>query len=85
MKPIATEISSWHPYKKVIYKCANCEQDFRIFGFMEKYCHNCGTKVDWDDVIIELPEPFNKNALDDYNEEKALVGKINELNHRKQA
>lgn len=84
MKPIATEISSWYPYQKVIYKCANCEQDFRIFGFKEIYCHNCGTKVDWDDVIIELPEPFNKNAFGDYDGEKALVDKINELNQRKQ-
>lgn len=74
MKPTAIEITSWRPYKKVIYQCSNCGQDFRMFGDKEHYCHNCGVEVDWDNVIKQLPEPFDKN---DYDSEKALIADIN--------
>lgn len=74
MKPTAVEITSWHPYKEVIYKCSNCGQDFRMFGDKEHYCHTCGVEVDWHNVIKQLPKPFNKN---DYEGEKALIADIN--------
>lgn len=74
LKPTATEITSWQPYKKVFYKCSNCGQDFRMFGNKEHYCHNCGTEVDWSNILTSLPQPFNKN---DYNREKELISEIN--------
>ena len=74
--PTAVEITSWHPYKEIIYKCSNCGQDFRIFGTKERFCHNCGKKVDWDGVPTTLKEPFNKNNA---KEEKKLIQAINKL------
>lgn len=74
MKPTAIEITSWQPYKEVIYKCSNCGQDFRIFGNKEHYCHTCGTEVDWKNVMIQLPKSFDKN---DYDGEKSLIADIN--------
>ena len=74
MKPTAIGITDWQPYKEIIYKCSNCGQDFRMFGDRERFCHTCGTKVDWQDVIKRLPKSFNKN---DYDGEKALIADIN--------
>lgn len=74
MKPTATEITSWQSYREIIYKCSNCGQDFRMFGNKEHFCHTCGTEVDWENVIIQLPEPFDKN---DYDGEKDLIAYIN--------
>ena len=75
MKPTATEITSWQPYKEIIYMCSCCNQDFRMFGSKEKFCHTCGTEVDWNGVMTHLPESFNKN---DYEGEKELIRAINE-------
>lgn len=74
MKPTAVEITSWSPYRKIIYQCSNCGQDFRMFGTKERYCHHCGTKVSWNKVMTELPESFDKN---DYKGEKALIHNLN--------
>lgn len=74
IKPTAIEITSWKPYKEIIYKCSNCGQDFRFFGDREHFCHTCGVEVDWQDVIKRLPEPFDKN---NYDGEKALIAEIN--------
>lgn len=75
--PIATGISSWNPYTKIIYKCANCGQDFRFFGEKELFCHHCGVAVDWEPVLKRLPEPFHS---DDYDTEKKLIIEINQRN-----
>lgn len=74
MKPTAIGITSWQPYKEVIYKCSNCGQDFRMFGNKEHFCHTCGMEVDWKNVMIQLPKPFDKN---DYDDEKSLIADIN--------
>lgn len=74
MKPTAIGITSWQPYKEIIYKCSNCGQDFRMFGNKEHFCHTCGMEVDWKNVMIQLPEPFDKN---DYDGEKSLIADIN--------
>lgn len=74
MKPTAIEITSWQPYREVIYKCSNCGQDFRILGNKEHYCHSCGIQVDWKNIITQLPESFDKN---NYDGEKELISDIN--------
>ena len=50
------------------------QHDFRIFGIKERFCHNCGIEVDWHNVLIQLPESFNKN---DYEGEKEIIEYIN--------
>lgn len=74
IKPTAIEITSWSPYRKVIYKCSNCGQDFRMFENRELYCHKCGMEVDWSNILTLLPQPFDKN---DYDGEKKLISEIN--------
>lgn len=74
MKPTAIEITSWAPYKEVIYKCSKCGCDFRFFGTNELYCHHCGTKVDWKGILTKLPQSFDKN---DYKGEEMLIAEIN--------
>ena len=76
MKPTATAITSWHPYKEVIYACSACGQSFSMFGDKEKYCHTCGTKVDWQNIMTNLPEPFDKTG--DYEAEQLLIKSINQ-------
>ena len=72
-KPIAIEISSWQPYKKIFYMCPECGTDFRYYGEKEKYCHNCGLKINWN-VKLELEKSFNKN---NYEEEKTFLYELN--------
>lgn len=75
-KPVAETISDWG-HQKILYKCAVCGQSFRMFGTKEKFCHNCGTEVDWDNVITSLKIPFMGN----YEEMKELL-KYVELRNR---
>lgn len=75
-KPVAETISDWNR-KKILYKCAACGQSFRIFEAKEKFCHNCGTEVGWDNVITRLEAPFTG----DYEEMKELLKYI-ELRNR---
>lgn len=75
-KPIAETISDWNP-KKIFYRCAVCEQSFRMFEAKEKFCHNCGTEIDWNNVITSLEAPF----AGDYEEMKELL-KYVELRNR---
>ena len=72
LKPIATEISSWQPYKEIIYSCPVCRTSFRYFGPKEKFCHNCGVKIDWD-VLLALKEPFEG----DYEKQKLFIAELN--------
>lgn len=74
LKPTAIEISSWPPCREIIYQCTKCKQDFRTFGERQRFCHICGTEVDWDGILLRLPKSFNKDDLDG---ERKLIKKIN--------
>ena len=76
MKPIARSISDWSPNKEIQFKCRNCGQSFAFYRKKEKYCHNCGTKVDWENIPIRLKESFISNSIE---EEKELIQKINQI------
>ena len=78
-KPVAETISDWNP-KKIFYKCAVCGQSFRMFETKEKFCHNCGTEVDWNNVITSLEAPFTG----DYEEMKELLKYVELRNRSKQ-
>lgn len=45
--PIPFRISNWDNGDRILYKCPKCHASFQIFGNLEKYCHNCGTKIEW--------------------------------------
>lgn len=56
MRPIVENISGWGGGTEVLYQCRKCRASFRILSDHEKYCHNCGTPVDWDKVKRFLPQ-----------------------------
>jgi len=46
LKPTVEDISSWMPCTEILYKCPKCGTSFRILDSYEKFCHNCGQKID---------------------------------------
>lgn len=56
MRPLIKSISGWGSGTEVLYKCRKCGASFKILSDHEKYCHNCGTPVDWDKVKRFLPQ-----------------------------
>lgn len=45
--PIPFRISNWDNGDRILYKCPKCRASFQILGNLEKYCHNCGRKIEW--------------------------------------
>lgn len=45
--PIPFRISNLDNGDKILYQCPKCRTSFQFFGDQEKYCHNCGRKIDW--------------------------------------
>lgn len=45
--PIPFCISAWDNGDRILYKCPKCRASFQFFGDLEKYCHNCGRKIEW--------------------------------------
>lgn len=58
--PIPFRISAWDNGDRILYQCPKCRASFQFFGDSEKYCHNCGIKIEW---------KFSPTFLDD--DEKA--------------
>ena len=56
MRPMIETISNWGSGTEVLYQCRKCGTSFRFLSDHEKYCHNCGTSVDWDKVKRFLPQ-----------------------------
>lgn len=52
--PIPYRISDWNTGDEILYRCPQCACDFRILSNQEYYCHNCGLKINWDNVPIYL-------------------------------
>lgn len=58
--PTATFITDAYPNKDILYRCSNCGQLFDVYGNKERYCHRCGVRVNWNNVLLKLSEPFPK-------------------------
>ena len=58
----------------VLYKCPECGFSLRILEEQQKYCPNCGIKLDWGVITkLEYTHNFNKEVEDgvlDYIKEK---------------
>ena len=65
MIPVAISISDWNR-KEIIYACPKCKTDFRIFGDYEKFCHNCGTKIDWEHTPRLLSESISEEMEEEF-------------------
>lgn len=79
--PEPVSISDWN-YKEIIYRCRKCKTEFRFFGELEKYCHNCGNKQNWEGVILELPNPVPE-IWEDRQRKVTILNEIENHNLKK--
>lgn len=49
-RPIPYALSQWDSRTEIFYKCPKCGQSFKLNGQHEKFCHNCGLEIDWQDM-----------------------------------
>lgn len=62
-KPIPTRISNWSPGTEIVYCCPKCGTSFAFFRDDEKFCHNCGLRINWENVPKNISKE-QKNKLD---------------------
>lgn len=60
MRPVMDRISQYGSATEILYKCPRCGASFRILGNQERYCHNCGIHIHWDNVPLHASEKFSK-------------------------
>ena len=74
--PIPYELSQWGGRTEVFYRCPKCGCDMRLLGRRQKYCYDCGQKLDWEfciqHVTTEVKELY-------WNAEKSFYN--NEITH----
>jgi len=85
--PIATNISSYgtNDRREVIFSCPVCDTSFKYYHRKEKFCHNCGQKINWDDVEYDtIVDPvLIKACMNNLKKVNETLHKINVLNHGK--
>ena len=55
-RPYPQRISQWDNMDEIIYECPNCGTSFGFYSNHEKFCHNCGTEINWEGVPTHCPE-----------------------------
>lgn len=75
-KPIAVDISNWGG-RSIVYECPNCHTSFRLMEDKERFCHNCGIKIDWN-VQLLLDKPFVE--ADNFLLLKQILSEVNKKN-----
>ena len=71
-KPILERLSQWGEATEVIYRCPNCETSFHYYGIKEKFCHECGTPINWN-VVVKVPKSLaNIYHKSGFNRKKQL-------------
>ena len=63
---------------EIIYECPNCGTSFGFYSNQEKFCHNCGTEINWKDVPTHCPESIkNKyHSADTIEEREKIMEKL---------
>ena len=74
-RPIPHSLSMWDSGTEILYKCAKCGCDFRILSQHEKYCHNCGIKLDWSKSPKYCSPEFKKKYDKLVYEQHAIFGR----------
>ena len=67
---------------KIQYKCPKCGEELNHYGVNEKFCHNCGTELNWG-VATNINYYMFKQYLDFKKniERIAFFNALNNLNH----
>ena len=70
--PVPFRISDWDNGDRILYQCPKCRASFQIFGNLERYCHNCGNKIDWkfSPAFLDANEKAEYNS---YSQDEVLV------------
>ena len=73
--PTPERVSQWSSMRKIIYSCPKCNTVFSFYGDLEKFCHNCGTEIDWSRVPQFCSEEFSEkyHSCDDFHEQYGLL------------
>lgn len=74
-RPVPFELSLWGNGQEIIYKCPSCGMDFRILSDHEKYCHNCGLKLDWTNSPRYCSNEFKEKYHDLVLEHSAILSR----------
>lgn len=74
IKPVVEDISTWDSCTEILYKCPKCDTSFRILSYHEKFCHNCGQKINWN-IPLHLKKPYTG----DWKKKSEFVALINSL------
>lgn len=73
-RPYPTRISQWNNMDEIIYECPNCGVSFGFYSNQEKFCHNCGTEINWKYVPTHCSQRLkNKYHSADTIEEREKV------------
>ena len=79
MNPIVERISQYGLATEIIFKCPKCGTSFAILGDNEKYCHNCGTEMSWENIPRYVSKRFaNMYHNSTYEEQKEIISLYNE-------
>lgn len=71
------DISSYAPFTEILYKCAICGTSFRILGSHEKFCHGCGSPVEWNYMPTHLTKPLRELGITTYEAEREFIRQLN--------
>lgn len=52
IKPIADDLDE----TEVLYECPVCGCGFHVLGTLAQFCFRCGQQIDWEGVMLEVPE-----------------------------
>ena len=75
--PIAIDYMNGATSAEIIYACPECWQDFRTHAWHEKFCHNCGCKIDWEKMPTHLNNLVEIDSLD-FQARAEFIKQLNE-------
>jgi len=82
--PIADRVNSWgtEDKRKILFKCPNCHTSFGYYEEYEKFCHNCGQKVNWEDVKVNeiIDRNLIRQCMNNLKKHNETIEKINLIN-----
>lgn len=71
--PVPERLSQWGTGTEIIYCCPNCNISFAILGCKEKFCHNCGTKINWNVPIMASSEFASEYHNSNWDKQKEMI------------
>lgn len=77
-------ISDWDSGTEIIYGCRKCKASFAILGHREKFCHGCGTKVEWKYMPTHLTKPLHELGIVTVEQKAEFIRMLNKAIQNKE-